>query len=88
MDKNVRYKCQKRTYSFLIIILKNLNTSTAERLFTKNYNGSKGLNFEWNYTQLKFKQGTVEKNESTIGPPAGIKPTLLRLQCNALATEL
>ena len=32
--------------------------------------GSKSLNFEWNHTQLKFKPGTVEKNE--IGPPAGI----------------
>ena len=35
---------------------------------------SKDLNFEWNYTQLKFKPETAEKNESTIGPPAGIEP--------------
>ena len=28
----------------------------------------KGFSFEWNYAQLKFKPGTVEKNESTIGP--------------------
>ena len=31
-----------------------------------------------NYTQLKFKPGTVEKNMSTIGPPAGIGPTPMR----------
>ena len=48
----------------------------------------KGLNFEWNHTQLNIKPGTVEKNESTIGPLAGIEPTLLRCRCNALATEL
>ena len=36
----------------------------------------------------KFEPGTVEKNSSTIGPPAGIKPTPLRCRCNALATEL
>ena len=48
----------------------------------------KTLNFEWNYTQLKFKPGTVEKNESTIDPPAGIEPTLLRCRNNAPATEL
>ena len=47
-----------------------------------------GLSFEWNYTQLEFKPGTFEKNESAIGPPAGIEPTLLRCRCNALATEL
>ena len=49
---------------------------------------SKDLNFEWNYTQLKFKLGTVKKNESTIGLPAGIEPTLLQCRWNALATEL
>ena len=59
----------------------NLNISRHSK-------GSKGLNFEWNYTQLKFKPGTVEKNESTIGPPTGIEPMLLRCRCNALATEL
>ena len=48
----------------------------------------KGLNFEWNYTQLEFEPGTVEKNESTIGHPAAIAPTLLRCRCTALATEL
>ena len=52
-----------------------------------NFKGSIGLNFEWNYTQLKFKPRTVEKNESIISPPAGIEPTLLRCPCNALATE-
>ena len=36
----------------------------------------------------KFKPGTVEKNSSTIGPPAGIEPTPLRCRCSALATEL
>ena len=36
----------------------------------------------------KFKPGTVEKNSSTIGPPAGIEPTPLRCRCNALATKL
>ena len=35
----------------------------------------KGLIFECNDTQLEFKPGTVEKNESTIGSPAGIEPT-------------
>ena len=45
---------------------------------------TKGINFEWNCTQLKFKPGTVEKNESTLGPPAGIEHTLLRCRCNAL----
>ena len=44
---------------------------------TLNSKGSKELNFERNYTQLKFKQGTVEKNWSTIGLLAGIEPTLL-----------
>ena len=34
----------------------------------------KNLNFEWNYSQLKFKPGTVEKNKSTIGSLAGIEP--------------
>ena len=52
----------------------------------KSSKGSKGLNFEWNYTQLKFKPETVEKNGSTISPPAGIEPTHLRCRCNALAT--
>ena len=54
----------------------------------ENYKGLKGLNFEWNHSQLEFKPGTVEKNESTIGPPAGFEPTLLRCRCNAIATEL
>ena len=45
------------------------------------------MHFEWDYTQLKFKPGTVEKNESTTGPLAGIKPTLLLCGCNALTTE-
>ena len=53
-----------------------------------NSTGSKGLCFVWNYTQLKFKLGTGEKNESTISLPAGIEPTLLRSRCNALTTEL
>ena len=48
-----------------------------------NSKGSKGLNFDWNHTQLKFKPGTVEKNESTIGPPARIEHTLLRRWCDA-----
>ena len=39
-----------------------------------NSKGSNGLNFEWNYTQLKVKPGTVEKNESTMGLPAGVEP--------------
>ena len=56
--------------------------------FTQSRVNSKGLNFEWNHTQLKFKSETVEKNESTISPPIGIKPKLLRCQCNALATEV
>ena len=44
--------------------------------------------FEWNIIHIsKFKPGTVEKNSSTIGPPAGIKPTPLRCRCSALATE-
>ena len=47
-----------------------------------------GLNFEWNHTQLNFKPGTIEKNESFIVPPTGIEPTLLRCRCTALATEL
>ena len=44
----------------------------------------KDLNFEWNYTQLKFKPGTAEKNESTIGPTAGIEPTAFAMpvQCS------
>ena len=29
------------------------------------------------HTHIKFKPGTVEKNSSTIGPPAGIEPTPL-----------
>ena len=33
-----------------------------------NSKDSMGLNFDWNHTQLKFKPGTVEKKESTIGP--------------------
>ena len=32
----------------------------------------KGLNFEWNYTKLKFKPGTVDKNESNVVPLAGV----------------
>ena len=39
--------------------------------------GSKGLNFERNHTQFKFKLRTVEKNQSTIGLLAGIELTLL-----------
>ena len=36
---------------------------------------------------LKFRWGTVEKNYSTIGPPAGIQSiTPLRCQCDALTT--
>ena len=39
--------------------------------------------------KLKFKPETVEKNlSSTIDPPAGIKTTPLRCQCNALTTML
>ena len=30
------------------------------------------------FKSAKFKPGTVEKNISTIGPPAGIEPTPLR----------
>ena len=33
----------------------------------------------------KNQPGTVEKNSSTTGPPAGIEPTPLRCRCNALA---
>ena len=43
-------------------------------------------NFKWNNTQLKFKPRTVEKNESTIGPPAEMEPTLLRSRWVALTT--
>ena len=35
------------------------------------------LNLEWNYTQFKFIPGTVEKNETSFGPPAGIKSTYI-----------
>ena len=31
----------------------------------------------------KNQPGTVEKNSSTIGPPAGIEPTPLRCRCTA-----
>ena len=34
------------------------------------FKASKCLNFEWCYTQLKFKPGAVEKIESNIGSPA------------------
>ena len=34
--------------------------------------------FEWDIIHIsKFKPGTVEKNSSAIGPPAGIEPTTL-----------
>ena len=47
--------------------------------------GFKVSYFEWNIIHIsKFKPGTVEKNSSTIGPPAGIKPMPLRCRCNAL----
>ena len=36
----------------------------------------------------KFEPGTVEKNSSTIGPPAGIEPTPVRCRCTALTTKL
>ena len=36
----------------------------------------------------KNQPGTVEKNSSTIGPPAGIELMPLRCRCNALTTEL
>ena len=49
-----------------------------------NSKGSNGLNFEWNVTQLTFKPGRAEKNESTIGPPAGIELTLLQCRCSRL----
>ena len=41
--------------------------------------------FEWNIIHIsKFKPGTVEKNSSTIGPPAGIEPTpfAMPVQCS------
>ncbi len=41
-----------------------------------------------NYTQVEILQGTVEKNSSTIGPPAGIEPTPVRCRCTALTTKL
>ena len=46
---------------------------------------SEGSYFEWNIVHIsKFKAGTVEKNSSTIGPPAGIEPTPLAMlvQCS------
>ena len=43
-----------------------------------NSKGSKGLDFEWNYAQLKFKPGTVKENKSTIGLMAEIEALLLR----------
>ena len=36
----------------------------------------------------KIKPGTVEKNSSTIGPPARIEPTPVRCRCTALTTKL
>ncbi len=36
----------------------------------------------------KFEPGTVEKNSSTIGPPAGIEPTSVRCRCTVLTTKL
>ena len=44
--------------------------------------------FQWNFTQLELKPGTVEKSESIIGPPAGIEPTLLRCRCKLLSLSL
>ena len=41
--------------------------------------------FEWNIIHIsKFKPGTVEKNSSTIGPPARIEPTpfAMPVQCS------
>ena len=56
------------------------NVDTIYAAWTIFSEGSKGLNFAGNCTQLKFKPGTVEKNEPTIVSPAGIEPTLLRLK--------
>ena len=42
---------------------------TRHRMISKGF--LKGLNFEWNYSQLKFKY-TFKKNESTFGPSAKI----------------
>ena len=36
----------------------------------------------------KHQPGTVRKNSSTVGPPAGIEPTPLRCRCNPLTIEL
>ena len=44
---------------------------TRCRINSKDF---KGLNFEWNHTQLNFKPGAVEKNESAVDPQAGIEP--------------
>ena len=45
----------------------------------------RGLSFEWNRTQLKFKPGTVKENMSTIGRPVGIEPIRF---CDAAAMLL
>ena len=36
----------------------------------------------------KFKPGTVEKNSSTIGPPAGIEPTPLAMPVQCVSHTL
>ena len=55
---------------------------------TINSKDVKGLISSGIIYTCNFKQGSVEKNESTFVPPAGIEPTFLRCWCNAFATEL
>ena len=45
--------------------------------------------FEWNIIHIsKFKPGTVEKNSSTIGPPAGTTTLIYTLITPALVSYL
>ena len=63
-------------------------TNSQEKLHLRN---TKGFSFEWNHTQLKFKPGTVEKNESNICPPQGNRTYAfaMSVQCSCdWATEV
>ena len=81
--------------NYLLAIRSSLKTPTIfltrkpNELRINNYNAAWHANMDIQFVHIsKFKLGTVEKNSSTTGPPAGIKPTPLRCRCNALATEL
>ena len=81
---------EKFNSSVILILAKYFIMKFIKIVASKLYilKGNCALSSSGIINMSKSQPGKVEKNSSTIGPPAGIKPTPLRCRCNSLTTEL